>query len=186
MNPSTSPVESVVKMDGPLSVAARSNAGPHSRTALNKDLQASDGRGFSRNTRKGETRLSLCLSAGLGLWVLFLSGFDARAWNIIDLAFGTNYISSPGTYTNQVYFSSYLVTNDTATAFSNLWVRMGSFTNGAGIPNISLLRGAPDKQNLGQLNAAASRAVFFCLNGTNSSTSATNRVSLYNGDPDNG
>ncbi len=118
--------------------------------------------------------------------LLMTTGVPAWGWNALDLSNGTNYVASPGGYTNNVYFSSYFVTNNSTTIYSNIWVRMGTFTNGTGPANIGLGGGSLNKKSLGLINAFGSSPFYFCLSGTNSTTSATNTIGVYNGDPDNG
>ena len=115
-----------------------------------------------------------------------LTGMAAHAWNLTDLANGTNYISSPGGYTNNVYFSAYQITNDTGITCTNIWVKMGAFTNGSGAPNIGLGGKSPSKKSLGYSAPNTATPFYFCMSATNGGTSATNAISLYNGDPDAG
>ena len=66
----------------------------------------------------------------IGILFLLVTA-NVRAWNVVDQAGGTNYIFT-GTPAETNYFSAYTVTNDTAVPFSNIWVRIGGFTNAGG------------------------------------------------------
>lgn len=81
-----------------------------------------------------------------------LTGLEAGAWQITDLANGTNYITQvagSGGFTNNVYYSSYQMTNNSAVSYTNVWAKISAFTNGA-TPTIGVLSGSDSKKSLGR------------------------------------
>ncbi len=104
---------------------------------------------------------------------------------MIDKSTGTNYVTHAAGFSNEIYYAVYSITNETASPFTNVWIKLGTFTNGSSA-KISLAPGGLNKRSLGDFGAASQQYVFFCMLSKTNSTSETNGVSVYTGDPDNG
>jgi uncharacterized repeat protein (TIGR01451 family) len=105
------------------------------------------------------------------------------------LALQINRTSSPVLYTDlgaspqmACAYASYSITNNDASAYSNLWVTLDSFTNGA----IRLGGGDPGLYNLGTLAVNEARTVFFYLQATNSPATNQHTVRIFRGYPPTG
>lgn len=136
-------------------------------------------RTFGKNSTT--LRLFLC-----GLVALVVSQVNrARAWDVIDKSTGTNYVTHASGFSNEVYYAVYAITNNTASPFTNVWIKLGDFTNGSSA-KISLAPGGSNKRSLGDFGATSQQFVFFCMQSKTNAMSETNGVSVYIGDPDNG
>ena len=134
---------------------------------------------FGRNAFASHLWLSGLVALGL------LQAFRAGAWDVIDKSTGTNYVTQAAGFSNEIYYAVYSITNETASPFTNVWIKLGTFTNGSSA-KISLAPGGLNKRSLGDFGAASQQYVFFCMLSKTNSTSETNGVSVYTGDPDNG
>ncbi|MDB6110086.1 MAG: hypothetical protein JWR69_1836 [Pedosphaera sp.] len=80
-------------------------------------------------------------------------------------------------------YSSYQIVNNVAVNYSNLWVKIDSFSG----TNLRLGGGDPGSYNLGNLGINQTNTVFFYLQATNTTTVAeTHAVKVYRGQPATG
>jgi uncharacterized repeat protein (TIGR01451 family) len=86
---------------------------------------------------------------------------------------------------NNVYcsYASYQIVNNDGVAYSNLWVKIDSFSG----TTIRLAGGDPGLCNLGNLAASQTNTVFFYLHATNTTAAAeTHNIKIYRGHPSTG
>ena len=117
--------------------------------------------------------------------LLLLIGFHSASAFTITRTSSTNvfYIDTSKSPVLNSAYVSYVITNDSATTYSNLWVKIGSFTGGV----LNLSTNENGESNLGTLAPGAAKPVFFYLSASGATTTAQGHtINIYQGHPSYG